>query len=362
MLREGMRGLLAEQFRQWYGHRRGHSPVYEAIICELVEDEDLLHLIAEAGGRDYVHYLFMGAVHHMLLDGHTHALSEYYPTTSSNPGPVEKIFPHFRDFCFQNKTAILDAVATHHVQINEVRRCTALLPAFELVSRKGGGRPMAIIDVGAAAGLNLLVDRFFYDYGAAGTAGDPKSALTLACEPRGALMPPLPRNTLQIDWRIGVDPQPVDVTVRSAANWLIAFVAPDDKKRLAALRAALDIARSDPPKVEAGTGCDILPGVLCKVPEELTLCVFHCFTTHHFGADELDRFNRVLAEFASRRDFHVVSLEWDRDSGGKPDPQKPVPLQILSFERGNRSNLTLGLVDWRGGCEWLEWLVRTDVQ
>jgi hypothetical protein len=49
---------LAGQFRQWYGHRRGHSPAYEAIIRELIEDEDLLGLVAEAGDRDYVHYLF----------------------------------------------------------------------------------------------------------------------------------------------------------------------------------------------------------------------------------------------------------------------------------------------------------------
>jgi hypothetical protein len=207
--------------------------------------------------------------------------------------------------------------------------------------------------------LNLLLDRFFYDYGPAGTAGDPKSDLTLACEPRGSLVPPLPRPTLWIDWRVGIDLQPVDVADRSAANWLIAFCAPDDRKRLAALNAALDIARRDPPKVVAGSGCDMLPGLLARVPEDLTPCVFHCFTTHHFAPDEIARFNHILQEFGAQRDFHVVSLEWDRDGGGKPDPQKPVPLQVASFERGRRSGVTLGLVDWRGGCEWLEWLARS---
>jgi hypothetical protein len=102
----------------------------------------------------------------------------------------------------------------------------------------------------------------------------------------------------------------------------------------------------------------MLPGVLARVPEDLALCVFHCFTTHHFTPDEIDRFNRIFDEFGTQRDFHVISLEWDREGSGKPDPQKSVPLQITSVNHGKRSDLTLGLVDWRGGCEWLEWLAR----
>jgi Uncharacterized protein conserved in bacteria len=345
---------LAEQFRQWYGHRQGHSPVYETIITELIEDEDLLGLVAEAGRRDYVHYLFMGAVHHMLLEGNPHELRRYYATTSPTPGPVDELFPYFRDFCFQHKTALLDAIARHQVQINEVRRCTALLPAFAWACRNATDVPLALIDVGAAAGLNLLLDRFFYDYGPAGTVGDPDSDLMLACEPRGSLLPPLPRQMVRIDWRVGIDRQPVDVADRHAVNWMIALVAPDDRKRLAVLKSALEIAKSVPPKVVPGTGCDMLPGILARVPRDLTVCVFHCFTTHHFTLGEMDRFNDILNEFGAVRDFHVISLEWE---GGKPAPPEPVPLRIASFEHGRRSDVTLAHVDWRGGCEWLEWLV-----
>jgi hypothetical protein len=45
------------------------------------------------------------------------------------------------------------------VQQNEVRRCTLLLPAFALAA--GTVRsPLALVEVGASAGLNLLFDRY----------------------------------------------------------------------------------------------------------------------------------------------------------------------------------------------------------
>jgi len=51
-------------------------------------------------------------------------------------------------------------VTTQRVQTNEVQRCTALIPAFELVFRRGDNRPFALVEIGASAGLNLLWDHY----------------------------------------------------------------------------------------------------------------------------------------------------------------------------------------------------------
>lgn len=342
---------LAEEFQHWYGHRLGHSPLYETIIGELITDESVLGLVSEAGSREYIHYLFMAAVHYMLLEGNPHQVGNYYATVTSMPHSVSGVYAHFRNFCFQQKNELLGLMASHQVQINEVRRCTALLPALVWASRGTDGRPLALVDVGAAAGLNLLLDRFSYDYGPAGSVGDPVSGLRLTCEPRGPVLPPVPAAMLRVNWRVGIDCQPVDVADSHATNWLTALVAPDDNKRLTVLRSAIEIARKDPPEVIAGPACDALPDVLASVPLDLTLCVFHCFTTHHFTRQELDRFNHILMDFGRTRDFSIVSLEWD----GKPNPQKNVPLEMTSFVQGKRADVSLGLVDWRGGCEWIEW-------
>ena len=58
------------------------------------------------------------------------------------------------------------------VQTNEVRRSALLLPAFFLVSREAQGRPLYLLEIGTAAGLNLLWDRYGYDYGNGLRSGD----------------------------------------------------------------------------------------------------------------------------------------------------------------------------------------------
>ena len=51
------------------------------------------------------------------------------------------------------------------VQTNEVQRCWALLPIFLTVARTVA-RPLALVELGASAGLNLLWDRYAYSYAA----------------------------------------------------------------------------------------------------------------------------------------------------------------------------------------------------
>ena len=97
-------------------------------------------------------------------------------------------------------------MSTGLVQTNEPRRCTFLLPAFATVARLAGDRPLALIEVGASAGLNLLFDRYGYDYGAGRFAGDPGAPVVyLRCK---AMLPPLHAGLPQVTTRVGIDLQP----------------------------------------------------------------------------------------------------------------------------------------------------------
>jgi len=51
--------------------------------------------------------------------------------------------------------------------------------------------PLALIEVGASAGLTLLFDRYSYDYGGHRIAGSDPRAPTVHCQPHGPV--PLPR-------------------------------------------------------------------------------------------------------------------------------------------------------------------------
>ena len=107
------------------------------------------------------------------------------------------------------------------MQTNEVRRCCYLLPAVTLAARLAAPAPLALIEAGASAGLNLGLDGYAYDYGTGTITGDPRSPLTLHCELRGGTPPPLALPAPDIAWRAGIDLSPLDP---DDAAWLRALV------------------------------------------------------------------------------------------------------------------------------------------
>src|SRR4051812_31676897 len=88
--------FLAARFRQWIENRKNISPLYEALVQELVCDRNLLMLIAEAGDLKFIYNRFMGAVHYLLLEGANDRLRSYYATVEPDPRPVNEAYPHFR--------------------------------------------------------------------------------------------------------------------------------------------------------------------------------------------------------------------------------------------------------------------------
>ena len=68
----------------------------------------------------------------------------------------------FRVWCLNRRDQLAELVATRLVQTNEVGRCTYLLAALTLVAQHLGGRTVALVELGASAGLNLLLDRYHY--------------------------------------------------------------------------------------------------------------------------------------------------------------------------------------------------------
>jgi hypothetical protein len=92
-------------------------------------------------------------------------------------------------------------------QTNEIRRSAALLPALWWVLGQVGERPVALSELGASAGLNLLLDRFGIQT-PQGLAGPADSTVQLRPEWRGT--PPAARPLNVVD-RAGVDLHPIDV-------------------------------------------------------------------------------------------------------------------------------------------------------
>lgn len=301
---------VSERFRRFAESEcRDYSPLYERLCYGIAADREVMELtLATRAGQPLPNMLF-AAVHYLLLRGEEHPLARHYPSlTEAPPGP-EDPWLHFRDFCLSRRQEVRSLLASRLVQTNEVGRSAVLMPGFRLAWERGGRVPLALVEVGASAGLNLLFDRFHYEYEGGPSVGDPRSAVRLRCRLEGALVPPVAEGPPPVAYRAGIDLNPVDARDEDTCLWLRALVWPEHRERALNLRGALDLARREPPRLLGGDALELLPEVLPSVPTGLTLCVFHSITLHQFPPEARRRFSELLLAHARKRPLWRVWME-----------------------------------------------------
>ncbi|REC98316.1 hypothetical protein DEU35_1416 [Microbacterium sp. AG157] len=165
--------------------------------------------------------------------------------------------------------AIVEECGRRSVQTNEPLRCAALLPALAAIEG-----PIALLEVGASAGLCLYPDRYSYRYHRGGEviAVDPvdgRSSVVLDSDLEGHPDLRMP----EIVWRAGIDLSPLDARRSEDRKWLTGLVWPGEEGRLERIEAALDIVAADPPILVAGDGAQALPALAARAPAGATLVV-----------------------------------------------------------------------------------------
>jgi hypothetical protein len=186
-------------------------------------------------------------------------------------GAPEAEYARWRHWLVRNEDAVVAECAVRSIQTNEPLRCAALLPALSLVDG-----PIALIEVGASAGLCLFPDRYSYRYRTpdAVIALDPptgESTVVLETEVRGRAIPPL--RIPDIVWRAGIDLAPLDPRSPADRAWLTGLVWPGETGRAERVRAALDIAAADPPSIARGDAVEDLAAIVGAAPRDATLVV-----------------------------------------------------------------------------------------
>jgi hypothetical protein len=177
-------------------------------------------------------------------------------------------------------------------QTNEPARCATLLPLLARLPP-----PLAILEVGAAAGLCLLPDAYAFDYDGhrvAPTLVTPAAAPTFFCRANRA---PLPNSGPEIIWRTGLDLTPIDIRDPEQTAWLEALVWPDEGDRLRLLRKALEVAKQCLPRVVQGDLRTYIRALLALMPKNATRVIFHTAVLSYLSSSsERSAFAQALSE------------------------------------------------------------------
>ena len=330
-----------------------YSPLYDRICRAVAGSDAVLDLIREAPPAAHQPNVLLGAVHYLLLSGVEHPLAAVYAGTSgADAGAL------FVDLCLRERQAILELLSTRHTNTNEVGRSAILGPAFTAVAHEFG-EPLGLVDVGCSAGLNLLCDRYFLDYGPGGSTGPDRAVVRIACEITGG-RPPIAPVLPAIAARIGIDRHPVDAANEDEARWLLACVWPDTG-RLPRTRQALEEARRTPPQFVQGDAVATVADVVLGLPDDSMAVVMTTWALAYLPKNERLAFRDTLAEASKTRPIAWISGEGpgvvDAFRGLEvPSDDQGMMASILGlivFRDGELDSRLLGFVHPHGN--WIDW-------
>ncbi|MCG5446356.1 DUF2332 domain-containing protein [Micromonospora sp. NIE79] len=290
----------AEAYARFGSHEaRGVSATYERLSQAVARDDDLLTLLDGLPPAKRQPNLLFGVVRWL-------------------GGPVDDPAA-FHEYVVTHWPAIETQMRARATQTNEAGRCAVLLPVLAALPQ-----PLALLEVGASAGLCLYPDRYAYRYGDHQVG---VGELVLDCAANG-LVPPA--RVPQVVWRAGLDLNPLDVTDPDDVSWLDALIWPEHAHRQARLRAAAAVAAADPPLLVRGDLVDDLPALAARAPTDATLVVFHTSVLYQVPPPRRDAFVRLVGELPG----HWVANEAPEvlRHDGLPDPPSDALHNVLALD------------------------------
>ncbi|KZZ84546.1 DUF2332 domain-containing protein [Bacillus sp. SJS] len=318
---------------------KGSSRLYEILSKEMAQDEELLVLSLKAKTGQPLPNLFFGAVHYLLLKGADHRLYDIY----QNPVDEGIWFPMFKEFCLAHKKEIALLLETKLVQTNEVRRCAYLFPVFQYIY-EWTNKPLALLEIGTSAGLQLLWDQYAYSYGTGEVYGNTSSDLRIQSEWIGGKEPSLKKHVPPVSVRMGFDLNIVDLKDQEEYLWMKALIWPEHKERLAMFERAASLAGSQPVQFFEGDGTALVASAAEAVPNDSVLCVFHTHVANQMPDEAIERLLSSIQEIGRRRDvFHLYNNIEDRF------------LHLDYWLDGKEYTQTIAETDGHG--RWFKWLL-----
>src|ERR1700677_563351 len=310
-----------ENYLRFAREAEGRSPAYTALARSVATDGTILGFLGSLPRAKRQPNLLFAAARFLLGEPASHRT--------------------LRTLVSKQDAELAQVMLARRTQTNEPARCATLLPALAQLPE-----PLALIEVGASAGLTLLFDRYSYDYGGHPLPGAAPDAPVLRCTVRGPA--PLPARIPVITWRAGLDLNPLDVRSDDDMHWLSCLLWPGEGDREQRLAAAVAVARRDPPVIHRGDLRTDLPELAATAPADATLVIYHSAVLAYVPAPDRERFSDTV------RGLPAVWLS-NEAPGVLPDaPAPPLAPGDASFVLIRDGRTPLAITDGHGDS--LRWL------
>lgn len=260
---------------------RDKCPIYADLGLRIADDPDLIEVISSFPKDKRQPNLILASLR--KLYGNVPSFEEARTTILEQPNDLKRI-------AFSSST-----------QTNEPCRCATLLPLLCCLPQ-----PLALLEIGASAGLCLIPDRYSYAFDGTVLRGDSsRQEVVFPCEVRGHV--PVPDALPRVAWRAGLDTNPLDVADPEQREWLELLVWPSEHDRLARLRAAMDLSLGEDIRLQRG---DLhtadLDRMCARAPKDATLVVYHsAVLSYTLDQESRDAFARRIGDLTD----HWISNE-----------------------------------------------------
>jgi hypothetical protein len=309
----------AENYRRFaLQEAAGRSPAYEQLALDVAGDDLVLSFLVRLPRAKRQPNLLFGAARCLLGSPTEHA--------------------SLRSLIAERPDELAEVMRTRRTQTNEAARCAVLLPALALLPQ-----PLALLEVGSAAGLTLIPDVYSYDYEGHRVAGSDPEAPSLPCRPLGHV--PLPERVPEVVWRAGIDLNPLDLNDDDDMAWLSCLLWPGEGDRAERLQSAIAAARRQPPSIYRGDLLDDLARIAAQAPADATLVVYHSAVLAYVDLPKRKAFAAAV------RELGAVWLSNEGDGVLPGIDTRPGPTCFLLVRDGKE---VLARADPHG--TWLEWV------
>lgn len=290
-------------------------------------------------GEDALALRLAGALHALVLSRQSPDLVDVYPP--ARPVGGDRLWQAVDGALDTHGDTVLDFLQSPP-QTNEVARAAALAGGF-LTITAFTSLPLALLEIGASAGLNLHWDKFGYDLGGLGINKATARPL-LAPVWQG---PPPPGGDVVVQERMGCDRTPIDVRSADDVLRLRAYVWADQTDRQTRLDQGLAVARAAPVSLARADAADWAETRLAQRRDNVATVLFHSIVWQYIAGENQQRLRRII-DAAGRRADAASPFAWLRM---EPETTKAAALRLTLWPDG--STLVLADVDYHG--RWITW-------